>query len=116
MDMTNLTSMKLDATEADKENGVPPEKPIYPYGTGLCLDEVALDKLDLDPAQDMEVGTLVHIMAVAKVTGYSTREYEGGSHRTLDLQITDMSIDDAPEAADSSTLAQKMYGGPSAAK
>jgi hypothetical protein len=107
--MTKLISLVLDKAEAKAEVGEPckVEAPRYPYGTCLYLDEVALKKLGLE----CEVGDEVNIVAVGKVTGMSSREYENGKHETLDIQLTAMSIDDGDEADEAleSPTARKLY-------
>jgi hypothetical protein len=104
-----LTSLELDKKEAKAESfeAQDSELPKYPYGTCLYLDEVALAKLGITtmPA----VGTAVQIIAVGKVTGTSSREYEGGAHQTLDIQLTEMSC--ACDAGDTpmGKAAKKLY-------
>lgn len=98
--------MKLTPKEAKAETveASENEAPSYPWGLSIHLDEETMAKLGLEK---IDVGTIVQLGAKAKVVGYSEREYEGGSHKCLDLQITDLGID-AP-GADSSDLAKKMY-------
>lgn len=89
-----LVSLKIKPSEQQKDSPAcapcDMEKPKYPWGTTLHLDEKALAKLGIKemPA----VGTEIPISAVAKVTGTSEREYESGKHQTLDLQLTDMAF------------------------
>jgi len=101
-----LTSLELDDKEASKETveSQEMEKPKYPYGTCLYLNDESLEKLGID--SNPAVGTEMHIIAVAKVTGVSEREYEGGKHKTLDLQITDMAIAQGEESKPKQTMAE----------
>lgn len=113
-----LISLELSPQESKAETieARETEGPKYPYGTCLYLDEEALAKLgiaDLPP-----VGTELHIMAVGKVTGTSEREYEGGSHKTLDVQLVEMACETADAEGDAdgdesltSPVAKKLYGG-----
>lgn len=107
-----LISLKLDKKEAKQEAGAMPstDAPRYPYGTCLYLDEVAMEKLGITSMP--EVGEEIRIVAIGKVTGTSSREYEGGAHQTLDIQLTSMSCDEVPDADDadlSSKAARSMY-------
>lgn len=113
-----LVSMEFDQAEAKAESSEVNEleAPKYPYGTCLYLDEKTLDKLGISEMPD--VGTMVKIEAMAKVTGTSEREYEGGSHKTLDLQLTDMGLEEGAEeeevggpSGQFSKAAKTMYGG-----
>lgn len=91
--------MKLTPAEGAAETGeaLEMEKPEYPYGICLYLDEQALAKLGIDL---MDVGTKVSLSGMATVTGTSEREYQGGSHKTLDLQITDLGLEPGAEKSD----------------
>lgn len=110
-----LASLELTKSEAKEETieAKEVERPRYAYGTCLYLDETVLAKLGI---KDMpEVGDELHIMAVGKVTGTSSREYEGGAHQTLDIQLTEMACEDAdegeePAETDMGRAAQKLYG------
>lgn len=110
-----LVSLELKTEEAKEETmeAREAERPRYPYGTCLYLDEVALKKLGITDIP--EVGDELRIMAVGKVTGTSSREYEGGSHQTLDIQLTEMACEDADEGEEPAETsmgkaAQKLYG------
>lgn len=110
-----LVSMELSPKEAEAETieARETEKPKYPYGTCLYLDEEALAKLGITDLPD--VGSMLHIMAIGKVTGTSEREYEGGSHKTLDVQLVEMACDEEGDGDDglTSPAAKKLYGGES---
>lgn len=112
--MAKLISLKLDKKESKKESPEAREieGPRYPYGTSLYLDEVAMEKLGI--AEMPEVGEECRIVATAKVTGTSSREYDGGSHKTLDIQLTEMSVEwpsekDGEEGGLESAAAKKLY-------
>lgn len=95
--MAKMISLKLSPKESKAESPEIAERegPKYPYGTALYLNEDALAKLGIDGMP--EVGDEFHIIATAKVTGTSEREYEGGSHKTLDLQLTEMACAEADD-------------------
>lgn len=79
--------------EAEKGNLSKNQIASYPYGLCICLTGDELEKLGLDAS--CEVGDLIHIMAMAKVTSVSKREMaDGSSDNRVELQITEMGIED----------------------
>lgn len=99
--MAKLTSLKMSKKEAKSDMGMPmgasdmsgDNLPRYPYGTKVRLEKEALDKLDCDPA-DYKVGDVLMIQARVEVVGTSIRENQGGKeYKELELQITDMSME-----------------------
>jgi len=72
--------------------------PLYPYGLCLRLEEKTLDRLGM--AEDLpEVGDVIHIVGMAKVTSVSENETETTDgerqHRCcVELQITHMGAED----------------------
>jgi hypothetical protein len=83
----------------------------YPYGLCIHLSDAELEKLGLD---GLEVGDMVHIMAMACVQ--STHEHADGegSSANVSLQITHMKAeiedDEDEEEPDDRTAAEKIYG------
>lgn len=90
------------------------ESPKYPYGTCLYLDDAMCAKLGIKKASDLPVGTELSIDALAKVTGTSEREYEGGKHLCIDIQLTAMALEGGEDAgeddAETSDVGSKLYG------
>lgn len=66
------------------------EAPIYPYGLSICLTHDELDKLDLDG--DCQVGDLLHMVCMAKVTSVSKNETTDGESCRIELQIIDIEV------------------------
>lgn len=66
--------------------------PRYPYGLCICLGNDELDKLGLD--SDCEVGDMLHLMAMAKVTSISKRETDKGDDCRIEMQITHLGLED----------------------
>lgn len=105
-----MINMQLSKEEADEEAGIAPEAPKYPYGLCICLDDDSLAKLGITtlPA----IGQELVLMARCKVT--ATRAYENqgedgsDSEQSVDLQITDMDVSNAPST--SASMAGKLYG------
>lgn len=109
-----VVSLELTKSEASEETieSKEVERPLYPYGTCLYLDEVALAKLGI---ADCEVGDEIKIVAMGKVVGCSEREYEGGKHQTMDIQLTEMGCEDSDEGDEPAETsmgraAQTLYG------
>lgn len=95
-----LKSMEL--TDEQKSDMVHPiavsEKPNYPYGLRLSLDQDTLEKLGLDPAEAVgNIGgyVMIHAMACIKYATVSAEESEkdGEPRARIELQIEEMCID-----------------------
>lgn len=69
-----------------------PEEPIYPYGLCISLTQDELEKLDLTP--DCQVGDMIHLMAMAKVTSISQYETSEHTNCRIELQITHLAVED----------------------
>ncbi len=67
-----------------------PERPEYPYGLRLSLDENALTKLDVGLP---EVGQTFFVVALARVRGVSEFRNEDETTQNVDLQIERLSLD-----------------------
>lgn len=63
-----------------------------PPGLCLCLTERELDKLGKDA--DLEVGDLIHLFAMAKVTSVSKRDDGDGPKCRLELAIIALAAED----------------------
>lgn len=107
--MPTLINMTLTQDEAKQENEVNPDPPKYPWGLCLTLNDDSLDKLGMDKLP--EIGTKMRLVAMVEVTGVSASTYQGAEEKrsSVDLQVTDMSIDDG--GADTmSRAADTLYG------
>lgn len=83
---------------------VAPSVPIYPYGMCLSMDEEVLAKLGLE-GDLPEVGEMIHLAGMAKVTSVSEREEvqpDGTKKRCcrIELQITHLAAEDEDEEGD----------------
>ncbi|MDE2233605.1 MAG: hypothetical protein KGJ90_05910 [Patescibacteria group bacterium] len=111
----NMVDMKREPIK-DEEGNEYPGQNLYPYGLAICLEDVDLDKLDLD--DDVEVGDMIHFHAMAKVSSISTRDSTEGAKKRVELQITHLSAEDEDleneedEAKEDvmSRAQKKMYG------
>ncbi len=88
VDMSRTTEEKVEAMEAP----VPSQAADYPYGLCICLTHEELAKLDLD--DDVEPGDTVHLVAFAKVTNVFKSAPEGSPICRVELQITDLAVED----------------------
>lgn len=86
--MPQLKDMAL--TDAERMDGcmpcVPGEMNRYPYGLCLSLGQPELNKLDADAAS-LEVGDMVHLFALAKVTAKSINDTGDGEKNRVELQV-----------------------------
>lgn len=88
-----LKSLKLTKSDkAEEKAEVDGDSiPDYPWGTSICLDDDALEKLGID---DMPAaGQKVLIQAEGYVCGTREHVRDGEMHKGLDVQLTDMSLD-----------------------
>jgi hypothetical protein len=85
--------------------------PKYPYGLCINLDDDCLEKLDLD--DECEVGDMIHLCAMARVTSCSANETEGGTKHRIELQITALAVEDEDDENEAKREHKmtKRYGG-----
>lgn len=67
--------------------------PTYPWGMCLSMDDEVLEKLNLD-TDDVEVGDLIHMSVMCKVTSISKNANEDGSRERIELQVIMASAED----------------------
>ena len=99
MHIAKMVSMELDPEVSKEMYGSPLDGegsvPRYPFGLCISLSEKELDKLGL--GGDCDVGDMIHIFAMCKVTSVSERETSDGNKCRVELQITDMSCENEDE-------------------
>ncbi len=105
--MPKMVSMKIDAKAREEKYNetVAVDRPMYPWGLSLTLDEEALAKLGVKDLP--EVGKTLLLTARVDVTGCSMHESkDSGENRSVSLQITDLALgkDEGDDAA-----ADKLY-------
>jgi len=99
-----LVSMKQSKKEQKRDSPMTAgtEKDPYPYGLALSLEDGSLTKLGITTLP--EVGSTVHLHGKATVESVSkSNSTEGGTRRSVCLQITDLCLEDAADEADEST-------------
>mgnify|MGYP001596297992 CR=1 FL=1 len=87
----DMKSMKMSPAESKEySEPMPGGAPVYPYGLCLNLDDDAIDKLGMVGMP--EPGQTMMIQARVTVTGCRQEQRQDETHRSMDLQITDMAI------------------------
>jgi len=102
-----LVNLKTGTDTYQDEKGETHTRDDYPWGLCITLNNDTLNKLKADP---QSVGTEVMLTCKAVIKGVSARESENGTHRTADLQITDMALAPA-QAEQQKSAADTLYGG-----
>lgn len=94
--MSSMVDMKR--TPAEKVEAMsdcypsPASMPDYPYGLSFCFTEEELDKLGL--GDDVNVGDMIHINGLAKVTSVSKNENEKTSGTRVEMIMTHIAAED----------------------
>jgi hypothetical protein len=91
-----MVDMSMDNEEKQEWAESAPVPSKYPYGLSISLTEKELDKLGIE-ASDIEVGDMLHLHALAKVTSVSCHDNEHGSTCRVELQICYLSGEDEEE-------------------
>jgi hypothetical protein len=111
--LPNMVDMKKEPSLDDEGNAYPGQN-LYPYGLAICLNDDDLQKLDLD--DDIEVGEMVHLHCIAKITSVSSQDTNDGVKKRVELQITHIAAEDEDEENEQSEdvmsrLGKKLYSG-----
>lgn len=105
--MKDMSMSKAEAEKACSVMSPEKDKPKYPYGLCLHLDNETLKKLGYQNLPD--IGTKVKIEAVGEVKSISASDsQEGGSHKSVDIQITEMEVSAGGEKNEKA--AEELYG------
>lgn len=95
--LPRMIDMKKDAKEMMRDTmpfGMGSQSE-YPYGLSICLGNDELEKLGLD--NECEVGDMIHLFALAKVTSLSKNDTGDGEKTRIELQITHLGCEDENE-------------------
>lgn len=105
-----MVDMSLDRKE--KEEIAMPSPPAYPYGLCISLCEDELEKLKIDESE-VEVGDMLHLHCLAKVTSVSSHDNQYSSGCRVELQICYMNAESEDEENDEedkkSRVTSKLY-------
>lgn len=108
--MAGLKSLLITSGEK-RENSVMSleDKPSYPYGLKIHLDEETVKKLGISEAP--EVGKKVQLMAIGEVVSVEKQEGRGDDHSfSMSVQLQD--VDLQPSSRDQE-VSNTLYGGES---
>jgi hypothetical protein len=81
-----------------KEVSIACEAPDYPYGLRLSLNDDTLKKLKMK-AEDFEMDEEFFLTAKVSVVGVSVDKMASGKRSSVDLQITELEIQDEADEA-----------------
>ena len=103
MPFVRMVSMERSPEEKAAERArdmFPPaiaDMPDVPSGLCIRLTEVELEKLNL--SDECDVGDMIHLSGMARVTSISKNETDNGCRCTIELSITDLAVEDEDEEA-----------------
>jgi hypothetical protein len=82
------------------------DEPRYPWGLEIRLEGEDLEKLGIQPDAAPQVGQVMRVGAIARVTGFRVEQMQGGKPETcLTLQIEQMEL-----GVEGQSIAERMYG------
>lgn len=79
---------------------------VYPYGLCISLCQEDLDKLDMEG--DMDVGDLIDLRAIGKVTSVNKRDTENGADCRVEIQLTHIAIEDEEDEEEEAPVKYKL--------
>lgn len=102
--------MMTDDEQKEGEPALAVNKPKYPYGLEVRLDDSSLKKLGIKELPP--VGTKMRLDAKVHVSGAMSNEGDHGKYRSVTLQITHMGLAQGGdhESTDGETKGKKLYG------
>lgn len=90
-----LIDMARTAPEIKEASMPMPYESTYDYGLHLCFSDETLEKLNLD--DDVEVGDMLDLRALAKVTSVSKLDTGDGQKTRVELTLTHIGVGDSTE-------------------
>jgi hypothetical protein len=98
--------------QMDKMTSAPqmPEGPQYSYGLCITLCDDELKKLGIDKEDMPEIGDMIDLRAMAKVTSVHQSASADGDQRRIELQITDLGVEDEDREYSPDDRAKGRYG------
>jgi hypothetical protein len=105
----HMVSMKLSKAEAKESNDIAgPDRPEYPYGLSIHLDNEALSRLGIDKLPEVGMKLRLNAEVLVKDISENSRIDEKETMRSVGLQITDMELLSNPKGGSTS---DELYGG-----
>lgn len=95
--MKDMSKTREQKAEHEEKMMAPSTERNYPYGLCLHLDACTLENLEVEGDDMPEVGDMIHLMAMAKVTAVRINDTEAGPDRCVELQITHLALEDEDE-------------------
>ncbi len=92
VDMAMTQEEKTDCMPAVECAPAKCDEPRYPWGLCISLSEKELAKLKVSP-DAFQVGGMVHLHCMTKVTSMSANEHADGMSCRVELQITSMAME-----------------------
>lgn len=89
----------MSATAEEAEEILQPSPPKYPYGLCISFCQDELEKLGLDE-EELCIGDLLHLHALAKVTSVSSYDSENGSSKRVELVLAYIAAEDEDKEDD----------------
>ena len=91
--MKKMVDMALSPQETKESMAVPTMSGNrYPYGLSICLCNDEIEKLGLD--DNVDVGDMLHLFAMGKVTSVSKNDTEEGARVRVEIQLTHLGVED----------------------
>lgn len=106
--LSNFVDMTMDDKEKQEYINPSANPPKYPYGLCVSLCEDELEKLGLD-AEELALGDMLHLHALAKVTSVSKNDTEHGSHERVELVLAYIQCEDEGEEDKKVDKTKKLY-------
>lgn len=108
--LPGFVSMALDPKERSEDTPAVADTsamPVYPYGLSICLQEEQLAKLDLE--DDVEVGNMIALHCLAKVTSVAKNDTTDGTKTRVEMQIVAIEAEENEEEDTRPSVAEQ-YG------
>jgi hypothetical protein len=103
-----LVSMKLDKSEQKKESEpLAYEKPLYPWGLSIELNDDALSKLGIKKLPDVD--ERMTLTARVCITSVSARANADGEAKSMSLQIEALALSDVVDDDEQKDPADALY-------
>lgn len=91
-----LKSMKMSAKAAKEMMPTAiSDKPDYPYGLRIDLNDESLEKLGVDKMPT--TGTMMILTARVEIKSTNESDHDGQKRKSMTLQITDAALEKEPE-------------------
>jgi hypothetical protein len=94
--LNKFVNMAIEQNRTEEAMPMMQDTPVYPYGLSICLCNDELEKLGLDAS--CEVGDMITMECLAKVTSVSKNDTTEGTKTRVELQIVAIATEDEEES------------------